>query len=148
MSYTSLKYHIVFSTKERRALLSAELRPRVIKYIGGIIRNLKGTLIEANGSEDHLHVAAGCHPSVAVSAFVRDIKSNSTGWVRETLPELRQFGWQDEYSAFTVSESRLPALIEYIRRQEEHHKKMTFQEELKLLLAKHGIDFDERYFPG
>ena len=145
MSYTNLKYHIVFSTKNRQPWLSADVKERLVKYVGGIIRNLKGVLVEANGPEDHIHIAAGVHPQVSISAFVRDVKSNCTTWVRQTFPELRDFAWQDEYAAFTVSQSQLPGVVDYIRRQVEHHRRMTFKEELRLLLEKHGIEFDERY---
>jgi REP element-mobilizing transposase RayT len=145
MSFTNLKYHIVFSTKDRRPFLTSDTKPRLIKYVGGIIRNLKGTLIEADGPEDHLHLAVGIHPSTSVSEFVRTLKSNCTAWVHETFAELREFHWQDEYSAFTVSHSQLPAVVEYIRRQVEHHHKMSFTDELKLLLLRHDIEFDERY---
>ena len=145
MSYTNLKYHIVFSTKQRARFLSSDIKPRLVKYIGGIIRNLKSVLIEADGPEDHLHVVAGVHPQVAVSDFVRDVKANSTRWARQTFENLKDFAWQDEYSAFTVSQSQLSAVVEYVRKQVEHHKTLTFDEELRALLRKHEIDFDDRY---
>jgi REP element-mobilizing transposase RayT len=145
MSYTNLKYHIVFSTKDRRPFLHADVKPRLVEYLGGILRQLKGVLVEANGPEDHIHLAAGLHPQTAVSDVLRELKCNSTRWVKSTFPDLGDFRWQDEYSAFTVSHSQLPGVIEYIRRQVEHHRRMTFQEELRLLLKKHEVDFDERF---
>jgi len=145
MSYTNLKYHIVFSTKGRRPFLRAPLKARLIEYVGGIIRNLKGVLVEAGGTDDHLHLAAGAHPGEGVSAFVRDIKANSSAWIHEDFPDLTDFAWQGEYAAFSVLFSQLPAVVKYIRGQEEHHRKMTFEEELKLLLTKHGIEFDEKH---
>ena len=145
MSYTNLKYHIVFSTKRRGRFLSPDIQPRLVKYIGGIVRNLNSILIEANGPEDHLHVVASIHPKLALSDFVRDIKANATRWMRRTFADLKEFGWQDEYSAFTVSQSQLSAVVDYVRRQVEHHKTLTFDEELRTLLRKHGIEFDDRY---
>ena len=145
MSFTNLKYHIVFSTKSRQRALTPEVKPRLVKYMGGIVRNVKGAFFEADGPEDHIHLAIGIHPSIAVSALVRDLKSNATRWLRETFPSHREFQWQDEYAAFTVSESQLEKVLAYIRHQEEHHREMTFDEELRTLLQKHGIQFDERY---
>ena len=145
MSYTKLKYHIVFSVKGRRPLLRPEFKPRLVKYIGGIVRNLHCVLDEADGPEDHIHVAAGIHPSVSVSDFVRDVKCNATSWMKEEFPDLKDFAWQEEYAAFTVSHSQLPAVERYIRGQVRHHKKMSFIDELKLLLQRHEIEFDERY---
>jgi REP element-mobilizing transposase RayT len=145
MSFTNLKYHVVFSTKNRAPWLTPDVKERAAEYIGGIVRNIKGTLLEANGVEDHMHLVAGIHPQGPVSSFVRDVKSNSTSWIRQTFPNLREFSWQDEYSAFTVSQSQLEGVLSYVQRQEEHHRKMTFGEELRVLLIKHAIDFDERY---
>jgi len=145
MSYTSLKYHIIFSTKERRPLLSANIKPRLVKYIGGIIRKLNGKLLEADGPEDHLHIAAGIHPQTGIADLIRDIKANSSGWIHDTFRQLWDFRWQDGYAAFSVSHSVVPKVIAYIRKQVQHHKTTTFQEELIALLKKHEIDFDERY---
>jgi REP element-mobilizing transposase RayT len=145
MSFTNLKYHTVFSTKNRMPWLTPDVKERATKYIGGIARNTKGTLVEANGSADHLHLVAGIHPQVPVSAFVRDVKSNCTAWIRQTFAGLQGFAWQDEYSAFTVSHSQVEGVLAYVRKQEEHHHKLTFAEELGALLRKHGIDFDPRY---
>ncbi len=145
MSYTKLNYHIVFATKDRRAMLKADVMPRLVKYIGGIVRNLKGKLLEAGGSEDHMHLATSIHPTVDPAGFVRDIKANSSRWIHETFTHLGDFQWQDGYSAFTVSESVLPDVIKYIGNQPEHHKKITFGDELTALLNKHGIKFDKRY---
>ena len=145
MSYTCLQYHIVFATKNRRAVLQAELLPRLVKYIGGIVRGLRGQLLEANGPEDHLHLAAIVPATVCIADFLRDVKGDCSRWLHETFPQLRAFAWQDGYAAFTVSKSAMPEVIDYIRRQREHHEKMTFQEELIALLERHGIEYDERY---
>jgi len=145
MSWTSLYYHIVFGTSQRRAFLNDELRERVLKYIGGIVRNMNCQLLEGNGQADHVHLVGMFHPSVALAECVRTVRSNSSGWIHQTLPNLRQFAWQDGYAAFTVSPSVLPDVTQYVRNQDLHHRKMTFHEELVTMLRKHGIDFDERY---
>ncbi len=142
MSYTSLQYHIVFSTKERRPFINAELRGRLIEYIGGIIRGLNGKLLEANGPEDHLHLAVSASAQSGLADLVR---KNSSRWVHETFNNAKDFSWQDGYAAFSVSHSAMPKVIEYIRQQQEHHKQTSFQEELVALLHRHEISFDERY---
>jgi len=145
VSYTCLHYHIVFSTKDRRPLLSPDLLGRTCQYIGGIARNLGCRVMRGNGVADHVHLAASIHPSVAVADFVKTIKSNSTGWVHETFSERSDFGWQEGYSAFTVSKSNLPRVVAYIENQQAHHKRVSFQEELATLLERHEVEFDERY---
>lgn len=145
MSFTSWKYHIVFSTKYRQPLLRGEVKPRLIAYIAGIITNLRGVPEEINGSDDHLHVffSLGGNPNPVAAA--RDIKANSSRWIHQTFPDLQTFGWQNEYAGFTVSLSATRTLKHYIQNQEEHHKKTSFIDELKWLLEGYGIKFDERY---
>lgn len=143
MSYTSLFYHIVFSTKDRQALLGDV--GRACDYIGGVARQLKSQLLVGGGTADHVHLAAIVSPTVAVSEFVQKLKANSSRWIHETYPELRAFAWQDGYAAFSVSPSVLATVKGYIQGQARHHKKMTFQEELVALLKKHGVEYDERY---
>jgi REP element-mobilizing transposase RayT len=145
MSYASLFYHIVFSTRQRRPFLSDALMPRLIEYAGGIAHNLQGQILAAGGAADHLHVAAAVHPTAAVSAFIGQMKAGSSGWVHKTFPDMGTFGWQDGYAAFSVSPSVMPKVKAYIRRQREHHRKVSFEEELIALLEKHGIEYDERY---
>ncbi|HET6428965.1 MAG TPA: IS200/IS605 family transposase [Phycisphaerae bacterium] len=145
MSYMSLYYHIVFSTKERRSFLSDQLLPRVVKYIGGIIRQMDGQLLEGDGMPDHVHLAAIMHPTCSIADFLRTLKTNSTRWIHETFSDMATFAWQEGYAAFTVSPSALPAVKTYIRTQKEHHREISFVDELKALLDKHGIEYDERY---
>ena len=145
MSYTNLIYHIVFSTKDRRPLLKGESLARTCQFIGGIVRNLEGVPLAVGGMPDHVHVAARMTPKGAVSDVIGKVKSNSSRWIRQTLPELSDFGWQDEYIAFTVSRSAKDDVVAYVMNQEAHHRKMTFQEELIALLKKHDIEYDERY---
>ena len=145
MSYTNLLYHIVFSTKQRRPLLTGDLRTRVFEYLGGVVRKLDGKLLRAGGADDHVHLAISSPPALGVSELVRKVKANTSRWMHRQLVAQETFAWQDGYAAFTVSPSALPRVLEYIANQEEHHRRMTFEEELKALLNKHGIEYDERY---
>jgi REP element-mobilizing transposase RayT len=148
MSYTSLNYHIVFSTKSRKQFLNDEQVQDVAKYIGGILGNHKGCLLLGNGMPDHIHLLCSLHPDVCLSEITRAIKANSSRWIHETYLPLRDFDWQDGYSAFSVSYSGLDKVHAYICGQQEHHKKMTFDEELLLLLKKHKIQFKPEYVFG
>ena len=145
MSYTNLNYHIVFSTKGRRPILKDDVLTRICQYIAGIIHNQEGASLAVNGMPDHIHIATIATPKIAISDFVRTIKSNSSGWVHKTFPPLRDFAWQDGYAAFTVSRSVKDSVVAYIMNQQEHHSRMTFQEELIALLKKHETEYDERY---
>jgi putative transposase len=144
-TYTNLNYHLVFSTKNREPLITDDVRPRLYDYMGGIIRQRRGMVIEMNGVSDHVHVLARLHPNDAVAVVLRELKSNATGWMHKVFPALKDFSWQNGYGAFTVSYSQVRKVQDYIRRQEEHHQKRTFRDEFILLLKKNGIEFDERY---
>ncbi len=148
MSYTDLNYHIVYATKDRKPILSEDIFPRLVKYTGGILRELGGQLLEAGGVEDHLHIMAILPATLAVANVIRDVKSGTSGWVHQTFEQLHDFHWQDGYAAFSVSHSAIPKVLKYIRSQREHHRKMTFEEEIRTLLKRHGIAFDERFLAG
>lgn len=147
MSFTNLQYHLVFATRERRPQIRGEVAERLPGYVGGIARNLDCTMISANGGDDHLHVALLAPPTLSVADLVRTIKSNSSRWVHEQMGNAH-FSWQDGYSAFSVSNSVMPRVKQYIDTQEEHHRNRSFTEELVALLEKHNIPYDERYLLG
>jgi putative transposase len=145
MSYISSYHHCVFSTKERRPLITPALRERLWPFLGGIARQNKIKAIEIGGVEDHVHMLLSLPASMPIAKAMQLIKGGSSKWVHETFPEHRLFGWQEKYGAFSVSASQLDKIIQYIRNQPKHHKKMTFQEEFLELLKKHRIEYDERY---
>jgi len=141
-AYSRLHYHIVFSTKERKTFIKADMKSRLHGYMIGIVNNL-GRIVEAiGGVEDHVHLLAFCPPKIALADFIGKIKANSSGWVHETWPDRAAFGWQRGYGVFTVSESIIEAVTLYIQNQEEHHRRMTFQEEFVALLQKHRVPYD------
>ncbi|MFW6066590.1 MAG: IS200/IS605 family transposase [Planctomycetota bacterium] len=145
MSYTNLTYHVVFSTKQRRPILTADVSERVFEYLGGIVRKLDAKLLRAGGADDHVHLALSGPATLSVAELVRKIKANTSRWMHQKLPDQRNFAWQDGYAAFSVSASALDRVLDYIASQREHHRRMTFEEELKALLDKRGIEYDERY---
>lgn len=146
MSYISSHFQCIFSTKERQRLITPELRERLWPFLGGIARQNKMKAIEIGGVEDHLHILLSLPSTMAISKAMQLIKGGSSKWIHETFPEYREFAWQDEYGAFSVSVSQMDKTIEYIKGQQgAHHHKMTFQQEFLTLLKKHHIEYDERY---
>lgn len=146
LTLSNLTYHIVFSTKYREPLITPQLRGELYPYIGGVVRNKGGVLVRIGGVADHLHLVVRLRPDIALSDMVRLLKANSSKWVNERGNEGGgRFAWQAGYGAFTVSPSQLPALTEYVERQEEHHRGRPFQEEYVAILKKHGVEYDERY---
>ena len=138
-TYTKLYYHIVFSTKHRRPLITPRIEHELHKYLHGTISGICGLPIEVNGAADHIHILAVLPAKIAVSDALRDIKANSSKWMNENG---HLFAWQEGYAAFSVSASLVEAVTEYIHNQPEHHKKRTFEEEFLALLKKHGIAAD------
>lgn len=144
-SLASLHFHLVFSTRHREPWISAELQPRLFEYLGGILRNQKGVLIAAGGIEDHVQLLVSLSREVLISDTLRDLKSNSSGWIHKEYPSLSQFAWQAGYGAFTVSFSAIDAVKRYLANQREHHRKHAFQDEFRELLKRHELAWDERY---
>jgi REP element-mobilizing transposase RayT len=144
-TYTQIFYHIVFSTKHRQSVLTKERRNDLFRYMYGIIQNHDCHLYRLNGVEDHLHIFTSIHPTVALSEFIKIVKVATHGWIDDNNIYQAFPGWQDGYSAFTHSNAEKDRLIEYIKGQEEHHKKLSFREEFWGLLEEAGIEFDEKY---
>ena len=147
-TYTSLHYHIVFSTKNREPWLVPDVEQRVWAFIGGIARAHKITALQVGGVEDHIHVLVTAPPTIAPFQIAKYLKGDSSKWIHEEFPALKSFGWQDGYGAFTVSKSNIPEVISYIESQRAHHRKKTFQEEYLEFLRANEIEFDERYLWG
>ena len=144
-TYSKLLYHLVFSTKGRANLISQQLQPRLFDYMGGIVRDERGTLLEIGGLSDHVHLLIRWRTDESLATLMRNLKSNSTRWVHETFPTMEGFAWQQGYAAFTVSASQADDVARYIRNQEEHHRGRSFEDELIRLLDAHGVDYERRY---
>jgi REP element-mobilizing transposase RayT len=144
-SFTNLLYHLIFSTKDRRPLITLEYQPRLYDYIGGVIRGLGGVSLGIDGVEDHVHVLAKLRPEKALSDVLRDLKANASGWMHDVFPSHADFSWQRGYAAFTVSQSNLRQVQRYLERQKQHHMKVSFRDEFILFLKENEIEFDERY---
>ena len=144
-SLACLHVHLIFSTKERAALLIDDTRAEMHAYMATVLQNLGCHPILINSMPDHIHILADFARTVTTSDIVHDVKTSTSRWIkaRRTGPQI--FAWQNGYAAFAVSASNVPDVREYIANQTEHHKARTFQDEYRAFLNKHGVAFDERY---
>ncbi len=143
--FTNLQTHIIFSTKDRVPLITTDLKTHLFAYLGGIIRDLNGKAIIVGGTADHVHLLLSMRPTLSISETLRLLKANSSRWVNRERGAKQAFAWQSGYGAFSVSESSAPTVVKYIQSQEEHHKRVSFQEEFVTFLKKNGIAYDNRY---
>jgi REP element-mobilizing transposase RayT len=135
--------HLIFSTQGRRRLIKAEFRDNLFAYLGGIVREMLGAALIVNGEPDHVHMLIRVRPALSAAEIVRTVKANSSRWVREK--HSAGFGWQTGYGVFSVSESSVADVTEYIARQHKHHQKRSFQEEYIAFLKKNHVEYDPRY---
>jgi len=144
-SLSRILVHLVFSTKLRAPCLSAQIQHELHPYIGGTLNEHGCPVIEVGGVADHVHMLFGLSRTLTVAQIVERVKTSSSKWLKEKNTKLSTFQWQHGYGAFSVSQSDAERVITYIREQEQHHRKMTFQEEYRLLLKRYQVAFDERY---
>ena len=145
-SLSAVYLHLVFSTKERRPFLRDKtVRDSLHAYMGGVSKTLECPPLIVGGVEDHVHLLCRFARTITQAEWVKELKRVSNGWLKEQGRDCADFEWQGGYADFSVSQSNLEQVKQYIAGQEEHHRKMTFQDELRTLLHKHEIEFDERY---
>jgi len=144
-SFRQIYYQIVFSTKHRRPTISEAHCEELYKYIWGVVKNNNCKLYRINGIEDHIHIFCDLHPSVALADYVKDIKVSSSIWMKKSglFPSFE--AWQEGYGAFTYNIREKDKIINYVKKQKQHHKKEAFYDEYKRLLIENGIEFDEKY---
>lgn len=146
-SYRQILYHIIFHTKGNKKTLVLDHSDKLYAYISGIIKNKNCFLYQINGVEDHIHILSDLHPAISLADFLRDIKTASSLWLKnhQEFPDFS--GWSDGYGAFTYAYRDKDMIINYIRKQREHHKKENSADEYRRLLIEHEIVIDERFFP-
>jgi Transposase and inactivated derivatives len=144
-TYTQIHLQFVFAVRNRNALIHRSWKDELYQYITGIVQKNNHKLIVINGMPDHIHMLIGMRPAQSVSDLLQDIKASSTNWINEKRFSNYKFQWQDGYGAFSYSKSQIPAVVNYILNQEEHHRKKTFMEEYREILEKLGIDFNDRF---
>ncbi|MCL2709858.1 MAG: IS200/IS605 family transposase [Planctomycetaceae bacterium] len=144
-SLTRLIVHAIFSTNNREPMLLAEVRPELYAYIGGILKSLGCVPLSISGTNDHVHLLFILSKTIPLAKVFEEVKGTSSQWIKTQPGVSKTFAWQGGYGAFSVSESQREKVSEYIARQEEHHRKLTFKEELLTLFQKHHIEYDEKY---
>ena len=145
-SLSKILLHVVFSTKERRPFLRDHtLRDEMHKYIGGILKERDCPPIVVGGVEDHVHVLCALARTCAPAEMVKEMKRSSSLWIKSRCSEERDFAWQHGYGIFSIGYSQLEDVRRYIAEQEQHHAKVTFQEEFRRLLERYDVAFDEAY---
>lgn len=137
-TYTSLLYHVVFSTKDRRRTINEDLQPRLWSYMGGIARTNNFKALTIGGMDDHVHLLLSLPAKLPIAKAVQLIKAGSSKWVHEELGN-RLFSWQEAYGAFTIGVSQVEVTRNYIRNQKEHHREFGYDREFGLILKRHGI---------
>jgi REP element-mobilizing transposase RayT len=145
-SLAQVYLHIVFSTKHRYPFLKYQgFRHRLHAYLAGICKNLNCPSLQTGGVDDHAHILCRFGKGIALQDLLRDLKRDSSKWVKTEEPPLGEFHWQLGYGAFSISPSHVEALIQYIANQEVHHRQETFQDEFRRLCRAYGLEIDERY---
>ncbi|RYY85053.1 MAG: transposase [Chitinophagaceae bacterium] len=144
-SYTQLHVHLITAVKYRGALILPPWRDEMLRYQTGHLKNHGHKVLAINAMPDHLHVLIGKRPTVAESALMRDLKSDTSEWINKRGFTEVPFHWQDGYAAFGCTADIVPAVIAYIRNQEEHHRRKQFREEIVKMLTERDIPFDPKY---
>ena len=145
-SLAQILVHTVFSTKERRPFLrDRTLREAAHHYLGGILKHMDCQPIMVGGVEDHVHLLCALSRTCEAAAMVKEVKRGSSLWIKTKRQDLPDFAWQNGYGIFSIGYSQIESVRDYIAGQEEHHRKISFQDEFRLLLKRYHIEFDERY---
>jgi REP element-mobilizing transposase RayT len=145
-SLAKILVHTVFSTKERRPFLrDKDVREELHRYLGGILMNLDCQPMIVGGVEDHIHILCALARTCEAAAMVKELKRGSSLWIKTKATDLQDFAWQNGYGIFSIGYSQISMVRDYIAGQEEHHRRISFQDEFRQLLQRYEIDFDERY---
>ena len=144
-SFVQFYSHIVFHTKNNINFIHEDIEDELYSYIGGILKNLKSMPIRIGGTSDHLHVLCTLPKTMTLADLVEEIKKSSSKWIKSKGERYKNFYWQDGYGGFSVSSFHVEVLKNYISNQKQHHQKISFLDEYKLLLDEYGIEYDEKY---
>ena len=137
--------HLVFSTKDRLALIGPSVREPLHGYLASVARNAGCEFVRVGGTADHVHLAFHLPRTLSIAGVVEEVKKASSKWIKEQSPTLSAFAWQRGYGAFSVKPTNQSKVWEYIDNQEEHHRTVTFQDELRAFFNTYGVKYDERY---
>lgn len=137
--------HIIFSTRDREPIIDSSIESELHQYLGGICKGLDCQSLKIGGACDHIHILCLLSKNITLAAFMKDIKSNSSKWIKTKGNQYRDFFWQTGYGAFSINPAQTDAVISYIANQHEHHRKKSFKEEYLTFLKKYDVAYDEQY---
>ena len=140
--------HIIFSTKNRHPFIKQEYEEELFKYLGGVCNALNCAPIQVGGYLDHVHILCLLNKNITIVKLLEELKTDSSKWMKKRSNELRNFYWQDGYGAFSVNPSQVETVVAYIKKQQEHHKAKSFQDEYRAFLKKYKVEFNEEYVWG
>ncbi|MDR3261966.1 MAG: IS200/IS605 family transposase [Tannerella sp.] len=144
-SLSKVYVHLTFSTKDRYPFIDTHLQIRLWEYLGGVCKGLECHPVQIGGTHDHVHIFCLLSKKIAQVKLLEEVKKQSSKWVKTLNSRYAKFYWQDGYGIFSVNPSEIDVVSNYIRNQEEHHRKRTFKEEFIAFLNKYGVVYDERY---
>jgi REP element-mobilizing transposase RayT len=144
-SLVKILVHVVFSTKNRADLIAPEIEIDLFGYIHGIIENNGSKLIIMNGTTNHVHLLISLGRKIDIGELVGDIKRDSSVWIKTKGRQFADFYWQKGYGAFSIGQSQVETVMNYIRKQKVHHAKQDFKDEFRTLLEKYEIEYSEQY---
>ncbi len=144
-SLSNILLHIVFSTKDRRPLIRPEIEDELYPYLATVAAAVGCPALAVNGTADHVHMCCALGRTTAPADLLEEVKKRSSKWIKTKERTYTHFNWQNGYGAFSIGQSQLPALKQYVALQKEHHRKRSFQDEYRELLRKYGVAFDQRY---
>lgn len=144
-SLSKVYVHITFSTKNRQYLIDDNIKNSLFEYLGGICKGLDCNPLKVGGYYDHIHVICILSRKIAQMTLLEEIKKQSSKWIKTKGPHYSDFYWQGGYGIFSVNPTETDAVINYILNQDEHHKRVSFQDEYRAFLKKYKVDYDERY---
>ena len=142
-SFSKVYVHITFSTKNRQNLIDKNIEKRLYEYLGGVCKGLECFPVQIGGHKDHVHILCILSKKITQIKLLEEVKKQSSKWIKTKGDNYKNFYWQDGYGIFSVNPSEIEVVVKYIQNQAEHHKKRTFQEELRAFLKKYNVDYDE-----
>ena len=144
-SLSSILIHLIFSTKNREPFLTPEIDAELYPYLASIFKAMQSPALIINGASDHVHSLFSLSRIVTIADIVEEVKTESSKWIKTKGRGFRHFYWQNGYGAFSIGQSQVPTVKRYIRRQKEHHRRVTFQDEYRKFLKAYEVEYDERY---
>ena len=144
-SLSSILIHLIFSTKNREPFITPDIEQELHPYMATIFRALKSPSLAIDGTRDHIHILLSLARVIAIADLLEEVKTETSKWIKTKGPEFRNFHWQKGYGAFSIGQSQVEAVKQYVQNQKEHHRRMTYQGEYRQFLKAYGIGYDERY---